>query len=98
MTIVKLIKKIFHRLFYSAILECLFLIGIWRPAVQSHALNAELFIKINKKYWNNFPKGNKNILIEGGTQQLKPKSTGNVSITNTDGNFSFLLWQHLFHC
>jgi len=33
----------------------------------------------------------KNILIEGGTQQLKPKSTGNVSITNTDGNFSFLV-------
>ena len=34
----------------------------------------------------------KNILIEGGiTQQLKPKSTGNVSINNTDGNFKFLV-------
>lgn len=80
MTIVKLIKKIFHRLFYSVILECLFLIGIWRPAVQSHALNAELFIKINKKYWNNFPKGNKNILIEGHFTESGPNYLFRVNL------------------
>ena len=80
MTIVKLIKKIFHRLFYSVILECLFLIGIWRPAVQSHALNAELFIKINKKYWNNFPKGNKNILIEGYLTEYGPNYLFRVNL------------------
>lgn len=34
---------------------------------------------------------NKNILVEGGSQLLKPKSTGNVSIKNTDGNFQFLV-------
>tara|TARA_R110000868_G_scaffold411754_1_gene708872 strand:- start:3798 stop:10073 length:6276 start_codon:yes stop_codon:yes gene_type:complete len=33
----------------------------------------------------------KNILLAGGSQLLKPKSTGNVSVNNTDGNFSFLV-------
>jgi hypothetical protein len=80
MTLVKFIKKIFHRLFYPVILECLFLIGIWRPAVQSHALNAELFIKINKKYWNNFPKGNKNILIEGHFTESGPNYLFRVNL------------------
>jgi len=33
----------------------------------------------------------KNVLISGGSQFLKPKSTGNVNIKNTDGNFQFLV-------
>jgi hypothetical protein len=33
----------------------------------------------------------KNVLIAGGSQQLKPKSTGNVQVNNTDGNFNFLV-------
>jgi hypothetical protein len=33
----------------------------------------------------------KNVLIAGGSHQLKPKSTGNVQVNNTDGNFNFLV-------
>ena len=33
----------------------------------------------------------KNVLIAGGSQSLQPKSTGNVQVNNTDGNFSFLV-------
>jgi hypothetical protein len=33
----------------------------------------------------------KSILIAGGSQSLQPKSTGNVNVNNTNGNFSFLV-------
>ncbi len=77
-------KRIFtvycmRRLITPAIRECLFLLGVWKPAIQAHASAAKRFAEVNRQFWASAPsswasapRGRHNILVEGHLAEYGP--------------------------